>query len=101
MTKELFYKGIMPLYFMDNKEESKVIRKSDPTKRKDIQVFTLEKIKKYLKDQGGFVYKSNIVRAIGVDYNSLKIALTMLDVEESEDNQVKLKECEVVQSLDS
>ena len=56
----------------------KVIRKPDPSLRRNIQVATLNKIKSFLKEQELPVFKSEIVRNTGVDYNSLNLALTMI-----------------------
>ena len=56
----------------------KVIRKPDPSMRRNIQVATLNKVKSFLKEQELPVYKSEIVRNTGVDYNSLNLALTMI-----------------------
>lgn len=56
----------------------KLIKKPDPSLRRNIQVATLNKIKAFLKEQLEPVYKSEIVRAIGVDLNSLNLALTMI-----------------------
>ncbi len=58
--------------------ENKVIRKPDPSMRRNIQVATLNKIKSFLKEQLEPVFKSEIVRSIGVDLNSLNLALTMI-----------------------
>ncbi len=66
---------------MDNskkEEEEKVIRKPDPSMRRNIQVATLNKVKSFLKEQLEPVFKSEVVRSIGVDLNSLNLALTMM-----------------------
>ena len=44
----------------------------------------------FLKDQNDPVYKSDIVKEIGVDYDSLNLALDMLNVEIYKDGRVKL-----------
>jgi len=74
---------------MDNK--SKIMRKPDPTKRKDIHVATLERIKKFLQEQKLPIFKTEIVRQIGVDYNSLNIALNILPIETDEEGKIKMK----------
>ena len=58
-------------------EEDKVVRKPDPSMRQNIQVATLNKIKSFLKEQMAPVFKSEIVRNTGVNYNSVNLALTM------------------------
>ena len=64
---------------MEQVEDIKVIRKPDPTaKRKNIHVTTLNKIKAFLQEQISPVFKSEIVRNMGIDYNSLNLALTMI-----------------------
>ncbi len=59
-------------------------------KRKSINVATLKKVENFLKDQNDAVYKSDIVKAIGVDFDSLTLALDMLNVEIYKDGRVKL-----------
>jgi len=46
--------------------------------RKDIQVATFNKIKDFLEEQIEPVFKSEIVRQIGVDYDSLNVALSLI-----------------------
>ena len=58
--------------------EKEVVRKRDPSMRRNIQVATLNKIKSFLKEQDLPVFKSEIVRNTGVNYNSLNLALTMI-----------------------
>lgn len=74
---------------MDNK--SKVIRKPDPSKRKDIHMVTFKKIKGFLKEQEEPIFKSEIVRLLGVNYNSLNVALEMLPIKTDEQGRIKLK----------
>ena len=58
--------------------EKEVIRKPDPAvKRKNIYIVTLNKVKSFLKNQKNPVYKSDIVKRIGIDYNSLVLALAL------------------------
>lgn len=59
-------------------------------KRKNINVSTLKKVEEFLKDQYDPMFKSDIVKKIGVDYNSLNLALDMLNVEIYDDGRVKL-----------
>ncbi|MHA1677465.1 MAG: hypothetical protein ACTSW3_01650 [Promethearchaeota archaeon] len=47
--------------------------------RKTISIDTLEKVKKFLKEQLGPVYKSEIVKSLGVNYDSLNIALERIN----------------------
>jgi len=54
-----------------------VIKKPDPSMRRNIQVATLNKIKVFLKEQISPVYKAEIVRQTGVNYDSLNLALSM------------------------
>ena len=59
--------------------------------RKNINVATLEKVKKFLKAQDKPIFKTDIVRLAGVDYNSVKLALTLLNIRTNKDGKVKLK----------
>ncbi|KKL24136.1 hypothetical protein LCGC14_2418370 [marine sediment metagenome] len=59
-------------------------------KRKSINVATLKKVEDFLKDQDDPVYKSDVVKAIGVDFDSLTLALNMLNVEIYKDGRVRL-----------
>ena len=61
------------------------------TERKNINVATLEKVKKFLKEQENPVFISEIVKAVGVDCHSVKLAITMLNVRINKDRRVKLK----------
>ena len=71
-------------------KENKVIRKPDPSKRKNIHVVTLKKVENFLKEQLEPVFKSEIVKQIAVDYNSLNIALEMLPVIIDKDGRIQL-----------
>jgi len=72
------------------KEE--IIRKPDPTvKRKNIHVTTLNKIKSFLNEQIEPIFKSEIVKQLSVDYNSLNMALTMIDFKTDEEGRIYLK----------
>ena len=59
--------------------------------RKNINVATLEKVKNFLKEQDEPVFKTDIMKGANVDYNSVKLALTMLNVRANKDGKVKLK----------
>ena len=61
------------------------------SKRKNINVATLEKVKQFLKEQEEPVFKSDIVKGAGVDYNSVGLAITMLNVRINKDRRIKLK----------
>jgi len=62
---------------MSRSEE--ILRKPDPTiKRRNIYVATLNKVKSFLKDQIEPVFKSEIVRSIGINYDSLNFALNII-----------------------
>lgn len=61
------------------------------SERKNINVATLEKVKKFLKEQEEPVFISDIVKAVGVDCHSVKLALTMLNVRINKDRRVKLR----------
>ena len=58
--------------------------------RKNINVETLEKVKKFIKEHGP-VFKSDIVKGASVDYHSVGLALTMLPVRINKDRRVKLR----------
>jgi len=73
-------------------EKSKVLRKPDPSKRGSIQVVTLNRVEQFLKEQDTPIFKSELVKQIGVDYNSLNMALEMLEVEYDDLARVSLKE---------
>ncbi len=92
MGKQLTPKVISkPQTFEESKvKKSKVVRKPDPSIRKNIQVATLNKIKAFLKEQELPVYKSEIVRAIGVDLNSLNLALTMMKFKTDKDGKISI-----------
>ena len=61
------------------------------SKRKSISVSTLEKVKQFLKAQDKPVFKTDIVKGAKVDFNSLKIALGMLNVRTNKDGRVRLR----------
>lgn len=76
----------------EKEDKKKVIRKIDPSKnkRKDIHVVTLKKIEKFLGEQEQPIFKSEIVRQLAVDYNSLNFALEMLPIETDSEGRIKL-----------
>lgn len=59
--------------------------------RKNIHVKTLEKIKKFLKEQLEPVYKAEIVKQVGIDYNSLNLALGMINHRVDKKGRIKIK----------
>ena len=61
------------------------------SERKNINVATLEKVKKFLKEQDEPVFISDIVKAVGVDCHSVKLTITMLNVRTNKDRRVKLR----------
>ena len=69
----------------------KLIRKRNPTMRRTIQITTLNKVKSFLKEQISPVYKSEIVKSTGVDYNSLNLALTMIKHKIDEQGKIYLE----------
>jgi len=71
--------------------ENEVIRKRNPVSRKSIHVVTLKKVKDFLEEQLEPIFLSEIVKQIGVDYNSLKIAVEELKVKRDEQGRVYLK----------
>jgi len=72
----------------------KIIRKPDPSKRKNIHVVTLKKIENFLKEQLEPIFRSEIVKQIAVDYNSLNVALEMLPIKTDEDGRIYLNKKE-------
>ena len=72
------------------KEE--ILRKPDPTvKRKNIHVTTLNKIKSFLNEQLEPVFKSEIVKQLSIDYNSLNLALTMINFKTDNEGRIYIK----------
>ena len=61
------------------------------SKRKNINVATLNKVKDFLKKQDHPIFRTEIVKGAGVDFNSLKLALKMLNVRTNKDGKIKLK----------
>ena len=59
--------------------------------RKNINVATLEKIKDFLKEQDKPIFISDIVKNVGVDCHSVKMAISMLNVRTNKDRRIKIK----------
>ncbi len=59
-------------------------------KRKNIHVATLKKVEDFLSKQKKPVFKSGIVRAINVDFNSVGIALENLKIKIDEEGRVSV-----------
>lgn len=68
----------------------KIVKKPDPSLRRNIQVATLNKIKSFLKEQISPIYKSEIVKHTGVDYNSLNLALTMIKFKTDQEGRISI-----------
>ena len=60
-------------------------------KRKSIRVSTLNKVRDFLERQQKPIYKSEIMRKLGVDYTSVKIALAMLDIKKDKEGRIYIK----------
>lgn len=71
-------------------EKSKLIKKPDPSIRRNIQIATFNKIKSFLKEQLEPIYKSEVVKQTGVDYNSLNLALTMIRFKTDKDGRISI-----------
>ena len=71
----------------DSKMRAKAKGKVKP-KVDNITFGTLEKVKEFLKKQKEPVFKSLMVRELGVNYNSLKIALGMLKIKTEKDGRI-------------
>ena len=54
----------------------------------DIEVKTLNKVRDFLKKQKEPIFKSLMVRELGVNYNSLKVALGMLKIKTEKDGRI-------------
>jgi len=61
------------------------------SERKNINVATLDKVRQFLKNQTEPVFISQIVKSVGVDCHSVKLAITMLNIRTNKDRRVKLK----------
>jgi hypothetical protein len=80
---------------MGNQEDKKtVVRKPDPSRRRDIHVVTFKKIEGFLKEQTQPIFKSELVRLIGVNYDSLNIALEMLPIKTDKEGRIYLEKKE-------
>ena len=58
-------------------------------KRRNINVATFKKVEDFLKKQKKPIFRSEIVKQISVDYNSLKIALKMLSIKTDKEGRIK------------
>jgi len=67
-----------------------MVNKSDH-KRKNIHVTTLNKIKEFLQNQVEPIFKSEIVKKLGIDYNSLNLALTMINSKTDKKGKIYLE----------
>ena len=67
-----------------------VIFKKPDSKRKNINVATLKKVENFLKKQRKPVFRSEIVKKLSVDYDSLKMVLKMLSIKIDREGRVKL-----------
>lgn len=56
--------------------------------RKDITAATLKKVEDFLKKQKEPIFKADIVKKIGVDLYSLKLALEMLKIKPDKDGKI-------------
>jgi len=61
------------------------------SERKNINVATFEKVRRFLKEQDEPVFISDVVKGVGVDCHSVKLAITMLNVRVNKDRRVKLR----------
>ena len=72
---------------------SKIIRKPD-NQRQNIHLATFNAIVKFLEEQKEPIFKTEIVKNIGVDYNSLKFALKQLEdngrIKTDEEGRIKI-----------
>ena len=75
---------------MSKEAESKLIKKPDPAARSNIHVTTLNKITSFLKEQLEPIFKSEIVKQLGVDYNSLNLALTMIKFKTDKEGRISI-----------
>ena len=77
-----------------NKKEDgeKIVRKPDPSKnkRKDIHMVTFKKVESFLMEQKEPIFRSEIVRQIAVDYNSLNLVLEMLPIKIDKEGRISL-----------
>ena len=72
-------------------DDTKAIRKPNPALRRTIQITTLNKVKSFLQEQISPIFKSEIVKSTGVDYNSLNLALTMIRHKVDEFGKISVK----------
>ena len=65
----------------------KYIRK----KRQDVKMATFKKIEEFLKKQKKPIFKSEIIRELKVDPNSLNFVLDMLKIKKDREGKICLK----------
>lgn len=92
MAKQLTPKVISPpqSYEESKVKKPRVVRKPDPSKRKNIHVVTFKKVENFLKEQLEPVFRSEIVKQLAVDYNSLNLALEMLPIKIDAEGRIYL-----------
>lgn len=61
-----------------------------PKKRENINVATLKRVEDFLKKQRFPAFKRHIVKKIGVDYDSLNLALGMIKHNVDEEGRVSI-----------
>lgn len=71
--------------------KEKISKEKIKAKRQSIRVLTLNKVRDFLEKQTKPIYKSEIMRKLGVDYTSVKIALTMLGIKEDKEGRIYIK----------
>ena len=64
--------------------------KDNSFKRKDIFVETFKKIKRFLGEQTEPIYKSEIVKTLKIDFNSVTIALKDIKHKVDEKGRIKI-----------
>lgn len=60
-------------------------------KRKTINLATFKKIEDFLKKQKEPIFKSEIVKQLKVDYNSLNLALESIKIKKDKEGKICLK----------
>ena len=76
-----------------SKDKKEVIRKPNPSQRQNIHLATYQRIVEFLKQQKQPVFKSEIHKLLGIDYNSVNFALEGLFrddlIEADEENKIQ------------
>ncbi len=75
---------------MAKESKPKIILKPDPGIRRNIHVTTLNKIKSFLSEQLEPIFKSEMVKQLGIDYNSLNLALTMIKFKTDKEGRISI-----------